>query len=73
MSGNSAQVVAPQLIAQTGRVPGVTGGSESAANDFSNSSDLPGQGQSTDIKVLSITEDAIRPESNVLSSASVYE
>ena len=73
VSGNTAQVVAPQLIAQTGRAPGVTGGSESAANDFSNSSNLPGQGQSTDIKVLSITEDAIKPDTDVLSWASVYE
>ncbi len=71
---DKAQVVAPQLIAQTGKVPGVSGASEAAANDFTGTGrDLPQTGEATDIKVLSITEDALSPESNVLSWASVYE
>ena len=73
VKGNKAQVVAPQLIAQTGRAPGATGGSESAANDFSGAGDKPNKGEATDIKVLSITEEAIKAVPRVLSWASVYE
>ena len=73
VSNGTAQVVAPQLIAQTGRAPGTTGGSEAASNDFSSSSDGLTKDDVTDIKVLSITEDAIRAEPDVLSWASVYE
>ena len=73
VSDGHAEVVAPQLIAQTGRAPGTSGGSEAASNDFSTSSDGLTSADVTDIKVLSITEDAIKAEPDVLSWASVYE
>ena len=74
VSGNRAQVAAPQLIAQTGKLAGTSNASTSIANDFK--SDEGGGGEiasKTDINVLSIQEEAIQPQVAVLSWASVYE
>jgi hypothetical protein len=73
VKGDKAQVVAPQLIAQTGKVPGVSGASEGVPETLRGAGDPPEKGEMTDIALLSITEDAIKAEPNVLSWASVYE
>ena len=73
VKGDKAQVVAPQLIAQTGKVPGVSGASEGVPETLRGAGDPPVKGEMPDIALLSITEDAIKAEPNVLSWASVYE
>jgi hypothetical protein len=70
---NKAQIAAPQLIAQTGKAPGTSSGTESSANNFNKSGEPLDNKDVTNINVLSITEEAIKAEPNVLSWASVYE
>lgn len=74
VSGNRAQVAAPQLIAQTGKLAGTSNTSTSIANDFNSAGGGGGEiASKTDINVLSIQEEAIQPQVAVLSWASVYE
>ncbi len=70
----TTSVAAPMLVAQTGMAAGVEGATTNAShkNGTTNKKDIT-PGQSTDVEVMAINEEAIQAQAQVLSWASVYE
>lgn len=74
MNGNTIKVAAPMLVAQTGQAAGVTGaGVTGSGKDSSGKATNIAPGKDATIQVMSVNEEAIQAEAQVLSWASVYE
>ncbi len=70
---SKVNVAAPMLVAQTGTAAGLNDVGSTENNKKSSRNDGVTPGQDSDIQVMSINEEAIQAETQVLGWASVYE